>query len=283
MIARIHHNVAVNEFSLAELSSVYDLAPHPCQRENVIAETVFNENLLGDWYGEIKSFADIRVVLDNGWVKGAQKLEALISSSPDVQGVKSRKRIVEWKSEGDDLHLDRAIRGDWDRAWRSSRREWSSGTRALDLFTLYGGSCSLSSDQIFWIGATSAIVTSAIEKAGYAVRLHACFLHVWSDFVGRHDIVLKDYNEPLRLDGIASVLCHSGVYRTFGFRSWMQMPKPLSCGLGPAAYRWEPVIPEMRACEEWDDNCIYINPAHDRSSCIAEVDRIISKIEDRAR
>src|SRR5579859_3976367 len=84
-----------------------------------------------DWYGEgINSKQDVFDLLSKGWAEGARKIQALRSEIiADVPEAKSRRRKPYWIDDGADLDPDRAIAGQWDTAYRHTRREITTGTK----------------------------------------------------------------------------------------------------------------------------------------------------------
>lgn len=276
---RVHKTAIVNEWKLGELEAAYDAPTHP---ENTHRER--HSHIDGGdaaWYGGLRSDSEAREILTGGWVDGVSRLNDLRRDLGEIPTAKCRVRRVRFADQGDDLVIDRAMRGDWDQAWRTSRREQTSGPQTIELFTLYGGACSLDADEIFYKGAVATVVADALENAGYSVRLVASFMHrdtSKSSRVGRSDIILKEASEPLRIDGVASVLCHAGIFRSYGFRVLMALPFELNSALGPAIYDWPNEIEKMRAAGEWNDGCIAVNPVTTRYGATCEIARILQSV-----
>jgi hypothetical protein len=82
---------------------------------------------------------------------------------------------------------------------------------------MWGGRYDQTAEELFWQGAVAAVLTDILEEAGYRVEVYAN--RVLEHSGRRHCIrvKVKEADMPMRLDGAAAVLCHAGIYRTFGF------------------------------------------------------------------
>jgi hypothetical protein len=72
-------------------------------------------------------------------------------------------------------------------------------------------------EELFWQGAAAAVITDILEEAGYRVEVYANRV---SERHGRRHCIrvkVKEADMPMRLDGVVAVLCHAGIFRTFGF------------------------------------------------------------------
>lgn len=275
--------VVINEWQLSEVSGAFDVPLHPDtwdahdKLDPAVRASLITKNPY--WYGGLQSLDEARALLEDGWKEGSERLESLCAdlNPPTAQ---SRRRKPMWRSEGDDLSVDRALVGAWDTAWRTSQRVWCDGPTTIDLYTIYGGSAALSSEQIFWNGAAAVVLANRLEAAGYRVRIVGCFLHGEGNTLVRSDVVIKEASDPLRIDGVASVLCHAGVYRTYLFRTWGVMPFALTSGFGPAIYRFSPtVIEQLRAAGEWPEGSIVIDQAYSRDECIARINEVMRRVQ----
>src|SRR5690606_14947015 len=106
------------------------------------------------------------------WEDGARRLQD-ITRELTPPTTMSRRRKPAWREEGDELSVDRALTGQWDAAWRSSRRVWCAGPATVTLLTYWGGNAVVTTDQLFWQGAAAAVLCDALEDAGYRVQLIA--------------------------------------------------------------------------------------------------------------
>lgn len=224
----------ISEFSLAELSGVFSL---PASAENQSYANAGDPESYGawpaKWYGGIRTLGQARDLIAQGWKEGAAKLAQLKSElAVDIPAAKSRRRVPRWMDDGDDLDVDRAMAGQWDTAYRMAKRDWASGTPIVNLECSWGGNCHQSAEQLFWSGAAMLVLTDILEDAGYSVRLVAVAINGKGDNCHLSRIVVKDAGETLRIDALAGVFCHAGVFRTYGFHTFTRAPWDIGSGLG---------------------------------------------------
>ncbi len=225
--------IHVSERSLTEFVDIFN-KPMPYSGNEAIKGKAEVRYGGGAWYGGITSTAEATGLVRDGWREGAQRLGELGESLKNlVPEAKSYRRRVRWSEEGDELHVERAVRGDWDLAWRSTRRTEVRGPAVVEIAVSWANSGSVDAQEAFWTGAAALVVTDLLETAGYTVRICAYKInqHGYGN-IGIHKIVVKEAGEPLQLDYLASLLCHVGVYRTYGFRTVMDVPFRVESGLG---------------------------------------------------
>lgn len=213
----------------------------------------------------------------------------------DVPAAKSRRRRTVWSDQGDELNVDRAMRGDWDQAWRKAQRQWTNGPSTVEIAAHFGGNCDKTSDQLFWGGAAALVICDILEDAGYNVAISGYQLTNQS---ARHDgkgdagwgrnnlsvdkVLIKQAGEPLREDAVASVVCSAGVFRTLGFRAIMGADVfNVDGGLGSTS-SWQIAEPMLREAGRWPEEAIKINSVYSRETAIAEIKRVIKMVQDQA-
>lgn len=274
--------------SLSDFGAAYGTHVHPENRSNLMGCGMRDDRISADqrdWYGGIKSVGEAETLLNRGWAEGAARLTT-IAADMAPPTAKTRKRMARWESEGDDLHVERALRGDWDSAWRTTRRQWSPGPATVTLYTPVGGGAYLTSENLFWRGAVALVVADLLESAGYSVEIVASWLvrDEAPDQQGRGrgrlcraNCTLKDPGQPLTIDALASVLCHAGVIRTFGFAMIASIPHNVGDALGynaSAKADWD----TLRAAGEIPEGSIVIAPVTDEAGCRAEIERVIASL-----
>lgn len=271
-------------WTLDELTAVYTADKHESNRHSTSGDPQQGGNNRS-WYGGIGSIREATELLRNGWQDGATKLQGLIGELTPPQA-KSRKRKISWSDEGDDLHIDRAMAGEWDSAWRTSRRVWSAGPQSVTLVTKWGGNCHQSSDELFWQGAAAAVIADALEESGYRVRI-VCGTALYSRMTGRDGallVTLKEEQEPMRIDAMASLMCHAGIFRTYGFRCIEALP--FACPTA-AARSWSASATDGKGSYQeavartglWPDDAIVLDEVSSRSGCVAEITRVLKSFE----
>jgi len=90
----------------------------------------------------------------------------------------------------------------------------------------------VTAEQLFWQGAAAACVTDLLESAGYRVEVYAtnCSDHHNGKTVVR--VRVKEADQPTRLDTLAAVMCHAGIYRIFGLSAKEQANFPINNNYG---------------------------------------------------
>jgi hypothetical protein len=224
--------LSVIDTDIAGLAESFDMAPNAAnvgregerntQRANMASEIARPFNHPPDWFGGTRSLDQLVSYVREGWKDGAAKLSDMGKSlGIEVPPAATIRRRPVWSADGDSLDVDRALAGQWDSAYRVAKRAQSRGTPIVELVSGWGFPHGYSADQLFWSGAAMLVLTDILEEAGYRVRLVACALTEQGDR-GTHylaqKIVVKEPQEGLRIDALAGVLCHAGVYRTFAFR-----------------------------------------------------------------
>jgi len=97
------------------------------------------------------------------------------------------------------------------------RRSLFVAPQTVAIETTWGGHYGQTAEELFWQGAAAAVMTDILEEAGYRVEVYANRV---SERHGRRHCIrvkVKEADMPMRLDGVAAVLCHAGIFRTFGF------------------------------------------------------------------
>lgn len=190
------------------------------------------------WYGGFEKITDGFDMISNGWEEGATKASINLKDTkvPDIDGIESIRRNLIFADSGETLNIDQAMAGNWDKAWQTCRRIRSGISRVLPIAIPFGGNCNKSSEQLFWNGAQGMIITDILEDKGYRVQLYGMHFSRHSttgSVVTELDIVnLKRSDEPLRMDSIAAIVAHAGVFRTAGFCSVVSKPTQIDSGLG---------------------------------------------------
>jgi hypothetical protein len=223
------------DLSVGEFAQAYELLPVSPLNEGYAGEAQIRPRYgLGpEWYGGLKKTSDAKKLLTDGWVEGAERIMKFRSELASlVPAPRSRRRVPRWDDDGHTVDVDRALAGRWDAAYRTARRETVLGPQMVELLGTFGGNCSVSAEEMFWNGATALILTDILEEAGYSVRLVSASYTNGGGGLTTTRIELKDSGEPLRIDALASIVCHAGVYRTFGFAAILHSPFDVGCGLG---------------------------------------------------
>lgn len=259
------------EWTVAELAKAHT---YPTRAKNFNPVTYASVAQDPSFYG-CESVTDAARPLTQGWTEGAAQISALAQTIGDVVGAKSRARRVRFSDVGDEIEIGRALAGQWEHAFRTTRREWVAGSAVVEIFTRMGGSCFRSQDELFYRGAAGAVLCDVLENAGYRVRLVAthCAKVQRSGEVCRFDYVLKEAADPLSLDLVAAVACKGSTARALSMRARETAPFRNLSGHGSSE---APEIPADLAAagEGFPEGAIVIGTdCFDEGSCIAEIRR----------
>ena len=146
----------VYEQSVYELGNIYNI-PLPEVNKDY-ARQCEPKGYDDEWRGGIKTLQQAKDILAVGWKPGAVRASTLMDKlESNMPTVKTRKRRQTWMDEGDGLDIDRALAGQWDVAYRSTRREFSSGSNCVTLNVGWGGNCDMTSEQLFWSGVKFSV------------------------------------------------------------------------------------------------------------------------------
>jgi hypothetical protein len=220
-------NFCLYELDAIDLGRQYD-KPVPVHNEatrkgyrNCCTEMFKGE---AKWFGGIQSVAEGKAIFKQGWPEGANHLKVLAERLAwKIPPAKSVRRKLCWADDGDEVSKDRLNGGQVDSCWRTTRRELSQGPEVVTIETNWGGDWNVTADQLFWQGAAAACMTDLLESAGYRVEVYVTDCARQKD--GRLMTVrvrIKEPDQPARLDTMAAVMCHAGIYRIFGMAALEQ-------------------------------------------------------------
>ena len=171
-----------------------------------------------EWMGGLRGWDEAGAILENGWPEGAERLRALARTlaAQVPQGKSIRRRLV-WADDGDEICRDRLQSGQLEQCWRTMRRVPWAAPQTVAIETEWGGRFRQTAEELFWQGAAAAVLTDVLEEAGYRAEVYANRIIRWNGRYHWVRVKVKEADKPMRLDGVAAVLCHAGIFRTFGF------------------------------------------------------------------
>jgi hypothetical protein len=172
-----------------------------------------NEYATANYFGGFQYRADAKVLLQ-GWPEGAAIVERL-RAGIEVPAPVSIRRKHCWTNDGE-LNVDRALRGDWDIAYRGTTKNPRVASPVVTLACQYGGNWKLTPQQLQWQAIAACVVVDALESAGYGVDYWAVHVSEARSSVVVTGIQVKTAGDPLRSDVVCGLLGHAGGYRAFG-------------------------------------------------------------------
>lgn len=190
-----------------------------------------------EWFGGISNKQDALELVGNGWESGATRSNAIsLDLNGTIAAVEAIRRRPRWGEDGETLCVDRALNGDWDTAFLDMPKIRTNGTKIVTLAGSVGGDCMRDKDELFWNGIQLMVTADLLESAGYQTEvwgINLCKQSYGSD--GKYTCIAaraKTAGEPMRLDTMASVFAHSGVFRTFFFSAMARAETPVNSGFG---------------------------------------------------
>ncbi len=280
---RENSRAMISEGTLEDLINAYQIPAHPLNESNVSATKIGKWDD-PTWYGGITTMAQAADLMNLGWSQGASRLQTMRDDlSPPA--AKSRRRVIAWRDQGDELSIDRALQGNWDAAWRTSQRQWAPGSSVVDLHTMIGGHCNRPTEELFWTGASCVVVADLLESAGYSVRVVADFgVTTPRDYENRVFVtstVVKEAGEPMRMDAMAALLCHGGIFRTYVLKALLAVPFALPSNLGQPLHSMDSLKSRLVDAGEWPEGAMAVGTARNREECLRVIQTAIDAIDAR--
>lgn len=268
-------SLVMNRWDAHELPNAFDLVS-PANRER--CERLWADCQDPDEFRAFTTAEQAKSLVREGWSEGTDRLIQLASevTPPSAQ---SRQRKPVWSDSGDELHIDRAMRGDFDTAWRTARRVVTTGVNTVDLYATIGGHVDQTADELFWRGATCAVLTDVLESSGYRVRVIGSSITFHPSGLLRTDITIKEADEALTLATLASITCHAGVFRSLVLAANGHSPKRVDSSFG-ITWDWNRVEGQLRQAGVWPEGSVMMRAVYDRSSCQAEISRVLASLTE---
>ena len=266
---------------IADYSDLSAIRNHPIPEYNV---TTADGEVTDECYRRNASFRmgfhslkDATDLTDYGWQEGSDKGSAVsLSLEGTIAAVEAIRQRPVWGDSGDSLCTDRALRGDWDIAFQSSGRVRTNGSKIVTLVGAFGGHCHRTTEELFWNGIQIVVTADILENAGYQCEIiggNNNFQRPTST-IGFAGIIAKRAGDPLRIDQIASVFAHAGVFRTIGFEMIVRTPTEVGCGLGTPRMSVGEMTLSVRKLEAaglLPSDSIIIGEAYDQKSAIKNI------------
>jgi hypothetical protein len=168
--------------------------------------------------GEVSDMrAAVRSEIAQGWPEGARIIEAAREGlSVALRSAKSlRPKIAGGYSSGFDPFVPGLLQGrpdNW-RQWEPRKR--LTGSKGVTIIADTSAAAYYASDSLVWSGAVALILADMLTTAGYTVEIKACST-VGTDTGNKRVCsmaTVKRAEDPLNIDGLASVLVSPRFYR----------------------------------------------------------------------
>jgi hypothetical protein len=189
------------------------------------------------WLG-VPSVDALRKVLTKGWKAGVERIEKIpLGELPEPTSIRRRRVRAD---QGDELDMQAVYRGDMSRAWSKTKRQSRTSVRSVSIVIDLAGNAGVSSEQLFWRGASGLRLADELTKAGYSVAIYGAAGAANVSNEGHEDLVqfveIKAEDSPLDMDRLAALTGLAGFFRTSLFAGiyWScdQLGKHAAGGLG---------------------------------------------------
>lgn len=190
-----------------------------------------------EWYGTEGEQAKVRELINIGWTEGAAKLEkqsGAIQADNPPKPVNIRRRRS-WADQGDSLDIARVYAGSSE-AWQRCIKTPANTNRYIEVLVDLCISYGTQESVIFWRGAAALVLSDLMQAAGYAVKITAG-VNVSKLFEGSRKksvdtFTVKDYQQPLDIVSLSSVVCLAGFFRLVWFQLATTHKDRVTSGLG---------------------------------------------------
>ena len=136
--------------------------------------------------------------------------------------VQSIRRRVHYGEQGDELDIHRVYRGEFDKAWRYTKKQKAlGGSRNITILVNLGANCNITSEDLGWRGIASLKIADTLTNAGYNVRLLGYSVGLDDCNNKTHNalttVPIKDFDEGLDVTKLAAIMCRGAFFRTVIF------------------------------------------------------------------
>lgn len=175
------------------------------------------------WVGVSGGINKIRELISLGWEDGASKLERRAENlkGENAPAPINMRRRRKWGEQGDTLDITRTYAGITE-AWQRCERVSTNSTRYIEIICNLSINSQINADVIFWRGAAALILADLMTGAGYNVKITGCVsatnMFKVKDMFCVDFFTVKDYQQPLDINSLASVVCMAGFFRTVWFQ-----------------------------------------------------------------
>lgn len=186
------------------------------------------------WTGIKGGIPAITKAIRTGWKEGVAAMTTV--DMPTVAAARTFRRTRRRGEYGYTIDMDDVRNGNLYRAWTRTERGTATGPRNVTILANVSSSAFVRADQLVWRGVAYLVLADALTNAGYRVRVIIGNGCVGVDMARAYDAVqtctVKDFDEPLNIDTLASACAMAGVKRWLFHRLCYPDRTEQSPGLG---------------------------------------------------
>ena len=201
---------------LKELKQTFDEFLHVCQHDESWKDAPGSSSVSGDLeFTGTESYEQAIDLAKHGYPEGVQWIK------DGLDNVKAKKGLqieCSFDVTGDEACIDRYLGNDPENMVNYNYTV-QGGIKFLDVYFSIGYSCRHEQPEIIKRGVQVLSNIDSLENNNYRVRIIA--YHMTTGGRNRpllHEIIVKDYQEPIELDRMAFIMVNPSMLRRLGFR-----------------------------------------------------------------
>lgn len=230
-----HKNVEAVHLNLNEFDRyANDDDWHPSTEFNMrtLAEVRHDRRKKSSWAG--RSLEDVRKAVKTGWKEGLADLKKSKDKIklPHLE-IKSTRRKRRPNNLRGNVNTDKLTNGQQQGLFTRRQREISNHQPIISIVCSIGGHAGMSTDQLFWCGATACFLAEQLERAGYRTEIVGSSMALQD--CGRYvnvSVSVKRPDEQFRLSTLAAVLALPATFRSMFFMCRDKAAKTIKVGSG---------------------------------------------------
>lgn len=201
----------------------------PSETNRAAFDEMAKRNMAGEkserWIGT-KTMAEAEKILSTGWAEGVKKAKDAMGKIKIPGEIKCVRRKLKMSETGDEVDYEKMMAGD-QRCYKTYSYEpgFTTGEDKSIRICVDTDACGyVSAEEMFWKGATAAVLADELEQQGRNVEIVAYFYSSGHSAINPQDrlfvnCILKKEGEPLDLNRIMALTGHAASLRILGFRT----------------------------------------------------------------
>ena len=234
---------------------------------------------LTNWLGA-PTLSEFNNRLQKGWNEGVEKIQKIATKEINPMSLRRRKIKAD---QGNDLDIHAVYRGDLSRAWTKTKKQAKAGTtRSVSLICNLSCSHSVTSEKLFWRGASVLKLADVLIQAGYNVSIYgAAGTDCYSKRKLFQFIEIKAEDQPLDISNLASLVAMPGFKRIKFHGGNVSEADRLNeicpSGLGTPINNYDHAISMLPISQ----NYFTQGDINDKASAETWIDQVMAKIESQ--
>lgn len=206
--------------------------PDRLSADEICSRTMANSGK--DWAGIDGGVPAVMDAIKTGWSEGVAAMGKV--DMPTVAAARTFKRTRRRGEFGYTIDMDDVRNGNLYRAWTRAERGSATGPRNVTILANVGCNAGIRAEQLMWRGVAYLVLADALTNAGYNVRViigtGTAGVNTARTFNTASTCTVKDFDEPLNIDTLATACAMAGVKRYLFHRLQYPDTGEQSYGLG---------------------------------------------------